>query len=67
MPKTCNDKQELCDNYKIKLNYLIKIIELVYSVINIKAIKNYLIRLSNALFELDIPNYDNNGQLQHIE
>lgn len=49
---TCNDKQELCDNYNIEPNHLIKIIELVYPVINSKAIKNRVTRLSNALFEL---------------
>jgi len=62
---SCNDKQELCDNYNIEPNHLIKIIELVYPLINSKAIKNRLTRLSNALFELDIPINEDNGKLEH--
>jgi len=63
--QSCNDKQELCNNYNIEPNHLIKIIELVYPLINSKAIKNRLARLSNALFELDIPINEDNDKLEH--
>jgi len=65
--QTCSDKQELCDNYKIEPNHLIKIIELVYPAINSKAIKNRLTRLSNALFELDIPEYEDNDKSEQLQ
>ena len=63
--QNCNDKQELCDYYKIEPNDLIKIIELVYPVIYSKTIYNRQTRLSNALFKLNILNYDNNDQLEY--